>query len=507
MKNKQILVGSILHYTLLVLQTLSAFALTPFIISRLGDGTFGIYRITVSIVAYMGVLNFGFGNATLRFLTEIRANNDIKREKEFLTVVKMFNLAAVGLAILAGFVLYLFIPRVFIGSLSAKEIIIARNMFTILVFSVVINIFNDIYIAVIMTHERFIFLRSLDLVRCILRVFLLFLILSFHPAATSLVMIDLVMSIVAISSNITYSRIKLNIRLKYSTSVLRALDKGYYKPVIIYATLFLLNLIMDQLIWNTNPIIIGMRLSSFDAAIYGVATTISTTFYQCSYVIGNLMFPTIVRLVSSGANQQEFTDVTIHMGRIQAFIAMLIITAFFVCGRQFISLWLGSSYQAAWVSSMLIMAGTLFNSLITTGYLILRAMNKQLFFLCTYTAVFIINAFVTYTIITTYGIVSAAASTFISYGIITLCLIMPYLYKTIGLDIKLYLKNIILPIGIPMALAAPFYYIYKKISFDSWLKLVTGIIGYILFYCILLFVLVLKKEEKKLIYNTFCKRA
>lgn len=53
------------------------FFLTPFLITKLGSHNYGIYVIVMSVTGFMSVLNFGMGEATLRFLAYYHERNDI----------------------------------------------------------------------------------------------------------------------------------------------------------------------------------------------------------------------------------------------------------------------------------------------------------------------------------------------------------------------------------------------------------------------------------------------
>ena len=501
MRNKQVIAGTLLNYAVLAFQTLSAIAITPFLISSLGDGTFGVYKIISSLIAYLGILNFGFGNAAIRFLTEIKVNQDIQKEKEFLSVIKMLNLLAATVAVALGIVLYKIIPQVFATSLTLDEIAIARQMFIVLIASVVVNIINDIYSAVIISNERFIFLKGLDLLRCTLRIALIFLIISMHPSAVVLVMIDLCMSIFAVVCNTIFCDRKLNTRPKYSFRVFKNLDKAYYKPVIIYATFFFFNLIVDQLLWNTNSIIIGIRLSSFDAAVYGSGATISAGFYTLTLVIGNLMFPRVVRRVSSGNSSKELTDIMISIARAQMLVALFLLTFYFACGRQFIDIWLGNSYQEAWTSSIIIMIGAIFHCLISAGHLILRAKNRQAFILTAYFIIFAINAIVTYLVVTKYGIVGAAFVTMVSFAIGVFLLITPYLHRTIGLDMLAFTKKLLPLFGIAAILGVACYFLFHYIYLDSWGKLIIAALVYAIVFYTIMYLSVMNKNEKEIVQS------
>ena len=51
-------------------------AATPLLVWRLGLDLYGLWMLNNSIVAISGVLNFGFGDATLRFVSMYRGRGD-----------------------------------------------------------------------------------------------------------------------------------------------------------------------------------------------------------------------------------------------------------------------------------------------------------------------------------------------------------------------------------------------------------------------------------------------
>ena len=75
---KQIKTASLLSYITMILQIFTSVLTTPYIVNRIGDANYGVYKVIASFVAYMTVLNFGLGTAALRYLSEYR----IKKEKE-----------------------------------------------------------------------------------------------------------------------------------------------------------------------------------------------------------------------------------------------------------------------------------------------------------------------------------------------------------------------------------------------------------------------------------------
>lgn len=70
--NKQIAFGTIMSYLSIVISCVGAIVVTPFIVKCLGDSSYGVYRIIVSLIAYMSILNFGFGSSAVRYISEFR---------------------------------------------------------------------------------------------------------------------------------------------------------------------------------------------------------------------------------------------------------------------------------------------------------------------------------------------------------------------------------------------------------------------------------------------------
>ena len=54
--NKQIAFGTIMSYLSIVISCVGAIVVTPFIVKCLGDSSYGVYRIIVSLIAYMSIL-------------------------------------------------------------------------------------------------------------------------------------------------------------------------------------------------------------------------------------------------------------------------------------------------------------------------------------------------------------------------------------------------------------------------------------------------------------------
>lgn len=486
-----------MSYVSIIISCVGAIFVTPFIVKCLGDSSYGVYRIIVSLISYMSVLNFGFGNSAIRYLAEFRVKNQKNKEREFLTVIKYMNFFAICICFIAGVIIYNLLDNVFSNSLTLVEVDLAKELFRILIIGVIVSVLNDIYASIINAYEQFVFAKGIDVIRNILKIALVFMILSFNHSAVYLTMIDLALNVFVLVSNMYYVHFKLNIAISSHFPKLSRIDIEFYKEVFIYAVMVLLNMIINQLIWNTDSIIIGVRLDSTSASVYGVGSTISSMFYNMSLVIGNLLMPKTVQMVKCGASKSELTDYMIKVARIQAFIILFIVSAYFVMGKQFIQLWMGDNYAEAWISSLMIMIGSVFASLLVTGHAILKTMNKQNFFMGTYFIIFLLNAVITYVVVADKGIIGAAAVTMITFAGGSIFILLPYYHKCIGLNMKKFVFSLcrdIIPVT--LVIAVLMWKIFGIVEISSWIKFISAACIYTIIYYLLIYLFGTTEKEK-----------
>lgn len=80
--NNQIKKGIILSYVIILLNIIVNLIYTPILIRRLGQSEYGLYSLVSSIISYLTILDFGFGNAIVLYTTKYRVNNKKKEENK-----------------------------------------------------------------------------------------------------------------------------------------------------------------------------------------------------------------------------------------------------------------------------------------------------------------------------------------------------------------------------------------------------------------------------------------
>ncbi len=69
----QLKAGAALNYVIIALNTLTGLLYTPYMLRCLGQNEYGLYSLVSSVIAYLTILDFGFGNAIIRYTAKFRA--------------------------------------------------------------------------------------------------------------------------------------------------------------------------------------------------------------------------------------------------------------------------------------------------------------------------------------------------------------------------------------------------------------------------------------------------
>ena len=78
----QLKAGVFLSYCIIGLNTLVGLVYTPYMLRMMGRSEYGLYAIVASVIAYLTILDLGFGNAIVRYTAKFRAEGKIKEQYE-----------------------------------------------------------------------------------------------------------------------------------------------------------------------------------------------------------------------------------------------------------------------------------------------------------------------------------------------------------------------------------------------------------------------------------------
>lgn len=493
-RKRQITFGTLLSYFTMFMQIIMSIVTTPFIVNKIGDSPYGVYKIVASFVAYMSVLNFGLGTAGIRYISEYRITNQREKQYQLIGFINTVNYIISLIIVLTGIAIYYYIPMLFSNSMTYNEILLSRRLFVVLIICVLLSMYTDKYSGIISAYEQFAFIKMIGAIRPIIKIILIFSVLSISSNAIFLAIIDLALNLIILVVEKTFCLRKLDVekgKLVFNRNILRE-----YKEFLLYALGIFISMIINQLLWNVDSVLIGVRLGAKESAIYAVGTTFSSAFFSASIVISNMLLPKVVRMQETSASDNEYTIFTAKIARIQAFIIFYMYIAFLIYGKEFIYLWMGKNYEDAWTTAFLVMTGTIFSSLVISVQVILRAQKRQTVYNTVHLIIFLLNAVLTYFAIGIWGINGAALMTFFTYFFGYCFVIYPYYYKYVKINVFYVLKEIILKIVPVSVLICVAMLLINKIMSGSWLIFVIKAVIYTIIYFIGMY-FVMNEEERK----------
>lgn len=268
------------------------FIYVPILLHYIGKSEYGLYQFIGSFIAYFSIMDFGLTSAVIRFYTKYKTLKDkISMENVLAISFRFYTLITIILFIL-GYICYLFIDDMFCNSMTASEIISAKRIFLLLLLNIVVNISTMIFRAVINAHEKFIFLKSVEMFQLLLQPILIILVLQEYPYAFSVALVQTVLNIFLNFIRGFYCFKYLKIRIKY-----HYWDKKLFKEFKMLALSVFIVTLIDQIFFKTNQLILGIIDGTNAVAVYAIASLIYMSYMALSSAISGVYLPHITEMV------------------------------------------------------------------------------------------------------------------------------------------------------------------------------------------------------------------
>jgi len=500
MKINQLKAGAILSYVSMGLGYIISIIYTPIMLRLLGQSEYGLYNLVNSVVSYLGLLNFGFGSAYVRYYSRYKVKNDqeniAKLNGMFLIIFSIIGF----IAVIAGSILVLNTKLIFGDKLTIKELSTAKVLMAIMVYNIGFSFPNVVFNSYITANEQFIFQKSLQIFKVIVNPFLVLPVLLMGYGSIGMVIVTTIINISLEISNAIFCVKKLNMRFSFKN-----IDIYLMKEITIFSSFIFLNMIVDQINWNLDKFIIGRFRGTSEVAIYSIGAQLNNYLIRVSTVISSVFIPRINKVVAKASKDDELTKIFIKIGRVQYMFILFIFISFIVFGQSFIKLWAGEIYSKSYYIALVLMAPMVVALIQNIGIEIRKAKNKHKIPAVFMIVVAFVNIIITIPLAVNYGAIGSAIGTSVAI-IINSIFINIYYQKVIRLNIILFWKQIIemskgaiIPICVAIIMKVNYNY-FSDLSF----LLLTLPFGIIYFFSMYLFGL--NDFEKKLFINNKIKR-
>lgn len=437
LKSNQLKIGTLLSYITLFVELIIGLVYTPILTKRLGQAEYGLYSLVSSVISYLTILDMGFGSAIVVYTSRYRIKGQKEEEKRLHGMFFIIYLIIGCVAGILGYVMYLNIPTLFGNSMSIQEIEKAKIMMLILIGNLIITFPMSVFTSIITAYEKFIFAKSLNIIRIIISPIITISLLFMGYKSISLVIVSTILNIITLLINMIYCIKTIKIKFDFTKFNFKLLT-----GIFSFSFYIFLNTIIDKVNWSIDQVVLGAVSGTISVAIYNIAAQLNNIYLSFSTAISGVLLPKITRMEEKKATDEEFTNLFIKIGRLQYIVMILIITGFILFGKEFMLLWQGKEYIQSYYIACILMIPVTVPLIQNTGISILQAKNKHKFRTLVFFLIAIVNVCISIPLAKQYGGIGTAIGTALSLILGQIIIMNIYYYKKININIPKFWKEI-----------------------------------------------------------------
>lgn len=347
--SKQLKIGAMLSYMAIGINIISALIYSPWMLSKIGSGDYGLYSLATSLIN-MFLLDFGISSAVSRFVSKYVAEGKQEKVDQLLGVVFKLFMGIAAMISIALIIIYFFIDQIYV-SLTPIELEKFKIVYIIsATYSVISFPFATTLNGVLTSYEKFIQMKLCDVGNKIITVLLIVTALLNGYGLYALVAINAVLNLVCFLAK--WLVIKKTTPVKVSICFW---NMDLLKEIFGFSVWVLINSICSRLIMNVCPNILGITSGTMAITIFSFASVIEGYSYTFSSAIDGMFMPRIARITYKEGNMNKILPLMIKVGRFQYHLVGLVLIGFACVGKEFISLWIGNDYISVYYCAVLLL--------------------------------------------------------------------------------------------------------------------------------------------------------
>ena len=166
-KINQLRAGVLISYINLFTSSIIPLIYTPIMLRVLGQAEYGLYSLSNSVISYLTLLTLGFGSTIIRYLSKYKAEGKKDQEERIFGFFIVLYCALAILVLISAFFIANNVDFIFQKGLTGDETSKMYKLVLIMSVSTALSFPISVFSSVISAHERFIFIKSINLVSTI----------------------------------------------------------------------------------------------------------------------------------------------------------------------------------------------------------------------------------------------------------------------------------------------------------------------------------------------------
>lgn len=370
---KKLLFNSLSSTTLYVVNVAVAFVMSPVYIRALGNRDFGLWELIMSVVGYMGLLDFGVGTALIQFVSVADGRQDRDDLQQTISTSFAFFLLIAVVALLV-FILLSCFPWLITGN-ETEDINKLGAIFTLLGFNTALVFPLQVFTATLMGVQRHYFINSARVLLLVVNAGMNYYLLQHFVGHGLLVMALITPVFTAIQLILFAGAIYFDKRIPALS--LRGVNVRKVKELLSFGGKTVTMMAASRLQNQTVPFIIGNVIGLGHIVYFLMPNRLVDYAKGLSQALGLPLAPYFGSAIGKG-DHKAVIDSWLQSSLALQVVALAMPIVIIFNGENFLTLWLGSEYSAAGrIVLYVLVVGLLADSLASNAFRILTAKGRH----------------------------------------------------------------------------------------------------------------------------------
>lgn len=337
--NKRFALNVTMNWIAMVVGMIVPFFLTPIVIRSLGNVAYGVWILSVSTVAYLGLLDLGLRSAVIRYVSKADAQGQTSEAQKAIGAALWFRVLIAAGAVALSVVLAVAFPHLFKVPHGLQRP--AQVTVLMCAIAVAITLVSGVFGAVLSAIHRFDILSGVTMTQTAIKAVGVILILRSGRGLEALAYWELAVTLLAgIATCIAATRVFPTCRVRLGRPDMKTL-----KMIWSYSMTTFIIVIAVQIVFNTDNIVVGAFVSVGAVAFYSIGGSLVAYSRQVVSSVATTFIPMASNLEASG-DEGGLTRLLLKGTQATLGLAIPVSLVLLFRGRTFIGLWMGPKYSA-----------------------------------------------------------------------------------------------------------------------------------------------------------------
>ncbi len=344
---------------------LVGFIASPILIRLLGRDQYGLMALLSTILTPMGLLDFGVGEATVKYIAESIGRKDYAGAGKYLRSTLAFNLCV---GILGGIIIVLlsdFLVSI-VFKIPQQNQDLARRCLYWVALSWCVTQGRQAFIGLVMSMQRYKILTAATLVSQSLTTLAGVVALLLGGTLLDLVRAQTLVAVLACLGWVMVAR-----RLFPKISLLPSFNKSSLRKTFGFGCWQMLSNVGALLAQQSQRWLLGVLLPIATVGFYNVSFQLVAAMYSLTYKVGQVLFPAVSHMQGQEREEQA-ARLTVQANWVLSTLAIAGFVPLFVFANDLLLLWVGADFasNATGVLRIMVMA-TMLSCLFTLHHFFL----------------------------------------------------------------------------------------------------------------------------------------